>query len=128
MAINQVSLTGNLTREPELKETESGFCVLKMGIAVNERTKDKNDEWKDYPNYFDLTMFGARAKAVAQYLHKGLKVSVAGSLRYSSWDDENGSKRSKVEVIVKDIEFMAKKQEAEENDTTFEDLDGDVPF
>ena len=105
--INRVLLTGNLTREPELKRTASGSAILEMGIAVNDRTKDQQTgEWCDRPNYFDLTMFGKRAESVSNYLSKGTKVTVEGRLRYEQWTSKDGQKRSKVKVIVDEIEFM----------------------
>ena len=104
--INRVVLSGNLTRSPELKTTPGGMAVLQMGIAVNGRRKNsQTGQWEDVPNYFDLTMFGNRAQAVSQYLGKGTKVMVDGELRWRSWQDQNGQNRSKIEVIVNEIEF-----------------------
>lgn len=104
--INRVMLSGNLTRSPELKTTPGGMAVLQMGIAVNGRRKNsQTGQWEDVPNYFDLTMFGNRAQAVSQYLDKGTKVMVDGELRWRSWQDQDGQNRSKVEVIVNEIEF-----------------------
>lgn len=113
MSINKVFLVGNLTREPELKATQNGNPILRMGLAVNDRIKNpQTQEWEDKPNYIDLVMFGTRAERVAQYLTKGKKVSVSGKLSFSSWQDkQTGQNRSKLEVVVDDIEFMAQKQE-----------------
>lgn len=108
MSINQVNISGNLTRDPELRATTSGTQVLSFDIAVNERFKDpQTDEWKDRPNYVSCTMFGTRAESVSRYIRKGSKVAISGKLRYSSWE-KDGQKRSKLEVIVNDIEFMSR--------------------
>jgi single-strand DNA-binding protein len=80
--------------------------VLGMGIAVNDRRKNPTTgEWEDYPNFIDCTMFGARAESVSRFLSKGSKVAIEGKLRWSQWERE-GQKRSKIEVIVDEIEFM----------------------
>ena len=107
MSINRVIVTGNLTRDPELKSTASGTPVLAFGIAVNDRRKNQQTgEWEDYPNFIDCTMFGSRAESLARFLQKGSKVGVEGKLRYSSWE-KDGQKRSKLEVVVDDLEFMS---------------------
>lgn len=108
MGINSVTLTGNLTRDAELRMTQSGTAVLGFGIAVNDRRKNpQTGEWEDYPNFVDCTMFGARAEAVANYIAKGSKVAVEGKLRYSSWE-RDGQKRSKLEVVVDEIVLMSR--------------------
>ena len=108
MGINRVVISGNLTRDAELRQTQSGMAVLSFGVAVNERVKDqRTGEWEDRANFVDCAMFGSRAQAISQYLHKGLKVAIEGRLRYSSWEDKGGGKRSKIEVVVDEIEFMS---------------------
>ena len=107
MSINRVIISGNLTRDPELRSTASGMPVLGFGVAVNDRRKNQQTgEWEDYPNFIDCTMFGARAEALSRYLNKGTKVSIEGKLRWSQWERE-GQKRSKIEVIVDELEFMS---------------------
>lgn len=111
MSINRVCITGNLTRDPELRATQSGSQVLSFGIAVNDRRKNQQTgEWEDYPNFVDCTMFGTRAEKIANYLAKGSKVAIEGKLRYSSWE-RDGERRSKLEVIVDEIEFMSRRDE-----------------
>ena len=111
MSINRVYVTGNLTRDPELRATQSGSQVLSFGIAVNDRRKNQQTgEWEDYPNFVDCTMFGTRAEKIASYLAKGSKVAIEGKLRYSSWE-RDGERRSKLEVIVDEIEFMSRRDE-----------------
>ncbi|MDP2183333.1 MAG: single-stranded DNA-binding protein [Actinomycetota bacterium] len=108
MSINRVVISGNLTRDPELRTTSSGMAVLKLGVAVNDRRKNpETEQWEDVPNFVDVTMFGARGEAVSRYLSKGTKVAIEGKLRWSSWENPQGEKRSKLEVIVDEIEFMS---------------------
>ena len=105
-SINKVIISGNLTRDPELRQTASGKTVLGFGVAVNDRRKNQQTgEWEDYPNFIDCTMFGNRAEGVSRFLSKGSKVCIEGKLRWSQWE-RDGQKRSKIEVIVDEIEFM----------------------
>lgn len=106
MSINKVIITGNLTRDASLNALPSGTPVCEFGVAVNERRRNRQtDEWEDVPVFVDCNMFGTRAEKVAQYLVKGLKVTVEGKLRYSSWE-KDGQKRSKLDVVADDIEFL----------------------
>lgn len=108
MSINKVMITGNLTRTPELRTTQGGTAVLTFGVAVNDRRKNpQTGEWEDYPNFVDCAIFGKRAETVAKFIDKGSKVAIEGSLRYSSWERE-GQRRSKLEVIVDEIEFLSR--------------------
>ena len=108
MSINRVNITGNLTRDPELRATAGGTQVLSFGVAVNDRRRNaQTGEWEDYPNFVDCTMFGTRAEAVSRFLAKGNKVAIEGKLRYSSWE-RDGQRRSKLEVIVDEIEFLSR--------------------
>lgn len=112
MSINRVIVSGNLTRDPELRSTASGKPVLQFGVAVNDRRKNsQTGEWEDYPNFVDCTMFGARAESLARFLVKGAKVSIEGKLRYSQWEAD-GQKRSKLEVIAEELEFMSRSEGA----------------
>lgn len=107
MSINKVLITGNLTRDPELRETASGFQVLNFGVAVNDRRKNQQTgQYEDHANFVDCTMFGNRAASVSRFLGKGSKVAIEGKLSWSQWQAQDGSKRSKLEVIVDEIEFM----------------------
>lgn len=111
MSINRVNITGNLTRDPDLRQSQGGTAILSLGVAVNDRRKSpQTGEWEDYPNFIDCAMFGTRAEAVNRYLQKGSKVAIEGKLRYSSWE-KDGQKRSKLEVIVDEIEFMSRGQQ-----------------
>lgn len=107
MSINRVHISGNLTRDAELRQTQGGTAILGFGVAVNDRTKNQSTgEWEDRPNFIGCTMFGSRATSLERYMRKGTKVAVEGKLRQSSWE-KDGQKRSKVEVIVDEIEFMS---------------------
>lgn len=116
MSINRVSISGNLTRDPELRVTPSGMQVLGFGVAVNDRRKNnQTGEWEDYPNFVDCTIFGNRGESMGRILHKGMKVAVEGKLRYSAWEDKNGNgRRSKIEVIVDEIELMSQNPNAQQ--------------
>ena len=111
MSINRVNISGNLTRDPEMRVTAGGTQVMSFGVAVNDRRRNQQTgEWEDYPNFVDCVMFGTRAEALSRYLSKGAKVALEGKLRYSSWE-RDGQRRSKLEVVVDDIEFMSRGQQ-----------------
>lgn len=109
MSINRAIVSGNLTRDPELRATPGGTQVLGFGVAVNDRRRNQQTgEWEDYPNFIDCTMFGNRAEALSRILRKGMKVAIEGKLRYSSWEDKNGGgRRSKVEIIPDEVVLMS---------------------
>lgn len=109
MSINRVVVSGNLTRDPELRATPGGTQVLGFGVAVNDRRRNQQTgEWEDYPNFIDCTMFGNRAEALSRILRNGMKVAIEGKLRYSSWEDKNGGgRRSKVEIIPDEVVLMS---------------------
>ena len=106
--INIVSISGNITRDSELKHTTSGTPVLSFGVAVNESRKNQQTgEWEDRPNFIDCTMWGARAEKLQQYLTKGRRVALNGRLHFRSWEAQDGSKRSKLEVVADNLVFMS---------------------
>lgn len=114
MAINRVAISGNLTRSPELKTTAGGTGVLSFGVAVNDRRKNpQTGEWEDVPNYVDCILFGNRAESLSRFLSKGSKVAIDGKLRYSSWE-RDGQRRSKLEVIVEEIEFLSHRDQQQQ--------------
>lgn len=110
--MNRVEITGNLTRDPELKLTTKGNTILSFSVAVNERQRNASGEWEDYPNYVDCVMFGNRAETVSRFLAKGSKVVVEGRLHQSRWE-KDGQRRSKLEVYVDNVEWMSPKKQAE---------------
>lgn len=108
MSINRVVISGNLTRDAELKATGSGVSVLKLGVAVNDRRKNQQSgEWEDHANFVDVTIFGARGEALSRFLTKGTKVAIEGKLRWSQWENQQGEKRSKLEVVADEVEFLS---------------------
>lgn len=135
MSINRVVLSGNLTRDPELRTTASGTAVLSFGIAVNDKRKNsQTGEYEDYANFVDCTIFGNRASGLAPHLSKGSKVALDGKLRWSQWE-RDGQKRHKLEVIVENLDLCSgKKDDATEPDVTIDPgvdvslYDQDIPF
>lgn len=113
MGLNRTTLSGNCTRDPELRSTASGMAVLGFGLAFNDRRKNpQTGEWEEVPNYIDCTIFGNRATALANIISRGSHVAVEGKLRWSSWEDKNGGpKRSKLELIVDEIDLMSPRQQ-----------------
>ena len=109
-SINTVTISGNLTRDAEVRETANGNAVVSFTVAVNDRRKNpQTGDWEDYPNFVPVTMFGNYPKAVAHDLKKGSKVAVMGKLRWSQWE-RDGQKRDKLEVIGDSIEVMTRSQ------------------
>lgn len=104
--INRATVSGNLVRDPDLKSTKSGTQVINFCVAVNDRSKNPSTgEWEDYANFIDCVMFGSRAEWLSRNLRKGTHVTIDGKLRYTSWE-KDGSKRSKIELAVDDIDFQ----------------------
>ena len=107
--MNRCYVSGNLTKDGELRTTQGGTEILTFGIAVNDRKRDPSSgEWVEVPNFFDCVVFGKRADSLSRLLHRGMKCCIEGKLRWSQWNDKSGQKRSKVEIIVDEIEFMSR--------------------
>jgi single-strand DNA-binding protein len=104
-SINRVIITGNLTRDPELRTLQSGTDVCKLRVAVNSRRKE-GDQWVDKPNYFDVTVWGAQGANCATYLSKGRPVAVDGRLDWREWQDKEGNNRQSVEIIADTVQFL----------------------
>lgn len=99
----QVTIVGNVTRDAELRYTNSGLSIGSFSVAVNERQKGQNGEWEDgEPSYYDVTCFRLLGESVAETIAKGDRVVVTGKLRQSRWE-QDGQKRSKVEVVADDV-------------------------
>jgi single-strand DNA-binding protein len=111
--INRVVLTGNLTRDPELRNLPSGMAVCSLRIACNTRRKDNTGNWVDKPNYFDVTVWGAQGENCAQYLAKGRPVAVDGRLEWREWDDKEGHKRQSVDIIADSVQFLGSREGGE---------------
>lgn len=107
MALNTVAISGNVTRDPELRDA-GGTPLLRFGVAVNNRKRDAKGIWVDDPCFVECELWGSRADAVEKYLKKGMKVSIQGSLRYHAWEAKDGSKRSQLTVNVREIELPAR--------------------
>lgn len=113
MSINRVVLTGNLTKDAELKQTPGGMAIVKIRLAVNDRRKNaQTGQWEDMPNYVDVTMFGSRGEAVSRFLGKGKQIAVEGKLRWREWESQSGEKRSALEVVADDIELLGGRGDA----------------
>ena len=102
---NTVILTGNLTRNPELRLTPKGVSVANIGLASNRKYR-QGDDIKEDVCFVDVTAFGPTADAVAKYLEKGRKVLVEGRLRFNSWESEGGQRRNKLDVIAERVNFL----------------------
>lgn len=110
--INNVSLTGRLTSDPELRVTAGGTQLLSFTLAFNTSVRNRQTgEWDERGNFIDCTMFGKRAEALLNFLAKGQKVAIAGKLRYATWD-KDGQRHSKLDLIVDEIEFLGQRQGA----------------
>jgi single-strand DNA-binding protein len=107
-SFNRVILMGNLTRDPELRYTQSNMAVCKVGLAMNRRIKEANtDQWREEPTFVDVTIFGKRAEAFQKFHTKGASAFFEGELRYDTWEDkESGQKRSKLYVVANNWEFV----------------------
>lgn len=111
--INTVTLGGRLTRDPELKATQSGVSILAFGIASNTSRKNQAGQWEDVAGFYDCKVIGSRADSLARILHKGMPVVVAGRLSYSQWEAKDGSgKRSKIEIVAESVELPPKQDGA----------------
>jgi single-strand DNA-binding protein len=112
--INRVVLTGNLTRDPELRNTPSGTSVCSLRLACNTRRRDASGEWVDKPNFFDITVWGAQGENCAQYLSKGRPVAVDGRLEWREWEDkDSGKKRQSVDIIADSVQFLGSRDGGE---------------
>ena len=113
--INRVVLTGNLTRDPELRSLPSGMSVCSLRVACNTRRKNNStNEWEDKPNYFDVTVWGAQGENCARFLSKGRPIAIDGRLEWREWDDrETGAKRQAVDIIADSVQFLGGRDEAQ---------------
>ena len=111
--INRVVLTGNLTKDPELKSTPSGTSVCKLRLACNTRRRDSSGEWVDKPNFFDITVWGAQGENCANYLQKGRAIAVDGRLEWREWETEQGQKRQAIDIIADSVQFLGSRDNAE---------------
>jgi single-strand DNA-binding protein len=139
--INRVVLVGNLTRDPEIRQTPSGTSVCSLRIAVNSRRRDESGQWTDKPNYFSISVFGNQAESCAQYLSKGRPVAIDGRLDWREWQTQDGQKREAVEIVAESVQFLGSRGDgggenqfvpagatAGSADADFAGADDDIPF
>ena len=110
--INRVVLTGNLTRDPELRSLPSGTPVCSLRIACNTRRKGSSGEWEDKPNYFDVTVWGAQGENCSRFLSKGRPVAIDGRLEWREWETQDGQKRQAVEIVADSVQFLGSRDDA----------------
>ena len=106
-SFNKVLLMGNLTRDPELRYTSGGTAVASFGLAVNRKFK-QGEEWKEDVCFVDITVWAKQGENCAQYLHKGSLAFIEGRLNYQTWEAEGGQKRTKLEVVANNVQFLTK--------------------
>ena len=112
--INRVVLTGNLTRDPELRSLPSGMSVCSLRIASNTRRKNNSTgDWEDKPNFFDVTVWGAQGENCARFLAKGRPVAIDGRLEWREWQDQQGNNRQSVEIIADSVQFLGGRDEGQ---------------
>jgi single-strand DNA-binding protein len=117
-SVNKVILIGNLGKDPEVKYTQAGMPVAKFTLATNDRFKDKEGQWQDRTEWHNITAFQRLAEIVGEYLKKGGKCYIEGSLRTSSWDDkETGQKKYKTEIIANDLVLLSGRGEGAGDDS-----------
>lgn len=105
--MNVVVVSGNLTRDPELKNLPSGSSVCQLRIAVNDRVK-KQDQWQDAVYYFDVTVWGKSGENIAKYLSKGSGITVQGKLKWREWEAQDGTKRQAVDIEAREVRWDPK--------------------
>lgn len=129
--MNKIFLIGNLTRDPELSETQSGISVCRFSIAVNRPYLNDGERETDF---FNVTAWRGTAEAVAKFTKKGNKIAIVGSVQMRTYEGNDGVKRTAVDIIAQDIEFLTAKENKQEEKPkakaklrAFDD-DGDIPF
>ncbi len=106
-SFNKVFLMGNLTRDPELRYTASGAGVASFGLAVNRKYK-QGDDWKEEVCFVDITVWGKQGENCTEYLNKGSAVFLEGRLQFRTWETDDGQKRSKLDVVANNVQFLPK--------------------
>jgi single-strand DNA-binding protein len=114
MQYNQVMLAGNLTRDPQVVELKSGTKVARFGLASNRRFRNKAGEKQEETLFIDCECFNKTAELVEQYLKKGRNVFVSGRLKLDQWEDGDGNKRSKINILVNQVDFLDRKEKEQE--------------
>jgi single-strand DNA-binding protein len=111
--INRVTITGNLTRDPELRSTNGGTSVCSLRVACNGRRLNRQTEqWEDVPNYFDVSVWGQQGENCNRYLSKGRPVAIDGRLQWREWQDQQGNKRQSVDIVAETVQFLGGRDDA----------------
>ena len=132
--INRVILTGNLTKDPDLRSLPSGQTVCTLRIACNGRRRTSEGQWEDAPNYFDITVWGQQGENCGRYLSKGRGVAVDGRLRWREWTDkESQQKRSAVDIIAETVQFLGGRDDASNGNgngfsSSVREAESDIPI
>jgi single-strand DNA-binding protein len=105
-SINRVVLVGRLTRDPELRAIPSGLNVCNLRVACNSSRRDSEGDFKEKPNYFDVSVYGAASESVSRYMRKGSRVAVDGRLEWREWETSDGQKRQAVSVVADTVQFL----------------------
>ena len=149
-AFNKVILIGNLTRDPDLRVTNTGLSICKLGLAVNRNYTTKEGDSKDETTYVDIDAFGKQAEILSKYMQKGKPLMIEGRLKLDQWESSDGQKRSKLGVVLENFQFLGGREESSsQSSNAYEDnagrsseansnvnnanqsdesFDGDVPF
>ena len=105
-SFNKVILLGNLTRDPEHRVTPGGLSICKMGLAVNRTYKDREGNKREDTTFVDVEAFGQQAEVLSKYMAKGRPIFIEGRLKFDSWENAQGEKRSKLGVVVENFQFV----------------------
>jgi single-strand DNA-binding protein len=114
-AINRVVLVGRLTREPELRTLPSGVSVCGLRIACNSSRRDADGTLIERPHFFDVSVYGAAAESVGNYMHRGRRVGVDGRLEWREWETADGQKRQAVSIVADTVQFLDSPSGAKED-------------
>ena len=126
-SINRVVLVGRLTRDPELRALPSGVSVCGLRVACSSSRKDAEGDYREKPNFFDVSVYGAPAESVSRYMRKGSRVAIDGRLEWREWETSDQHKRQAVSIVADTVQFLdspgGQRREHEQGD----DLDGNEP-
>lgn len=131
--INRVIITGNLTRDPELRSLPSGTSVCELRVACNGRRKNSEGQWEDDPNYFNVSVWGQQGENCKRYLSKGRGVAIDGRLRWREWETD-GQKRQAVDIIAETVQFLGGRDDASNGGTgngfssSVREAESDIPI
>jgi single-strand DNA-binding protein len=128
--INRVVLVGRLTRDPELRALPSGINVCGLRVACNSSRRDAEGDYREKPNYFDVSVYGASADSVSRYMRKGGRVAIDGRLEWREWEGADHQKRQAVSVVADTVQFLDspgnRSDTAQQDDPPGEEIDGEA--